>query len=66
MVATLLFRFYPIDKTIYKKPYNPLMLTRDKYSIADYGTKYFREETSEPGDEVIYFILRELVHLSPK
>ena len=39
-----LFRFYPIDKTLYKKPYQPLMLTKSKFGSLDYGTKHFRDE----------------------
>ena len=44
-------RFYPIEKTIYRKPYEPLMLTRDKYKLLDYGRKYFREEKKEDDPE---------------
>ncbi|RNA00649.1 Spermatogenesis-associated 17 [Brachionus plicatilis] len=36
--------FYPIDKTIYKKPYDPLMLTKSKFGSLNYGTQHFREE----------------------
>lgn len=39
--------FYPIDKSVYKKPYEPLMLTSSEYGAPNYGTKYFRDE-SEP------------------
>ena len=41
-----LFRFYPIDKSVYKKPYAPLMLTSSKYGAPNYGTKYFRDESN--------------------
>lgn len=44
-------RFYPIDKSVYKKPYNPLMLTASKYGALNYGSKYFRDE-SDPQDLV--------------
>ena len=39
-------RFYPIDKSVYKKPYAPLMLTSSKYGAPNYGTKYFRDESN--------------------
>lgn len=38
------FRFIPIDKTVYKKPYLPMMNTTAKYGALDYGTKAFRDE----------------------
>lgn len=40
----IIYRFYPIDKSMYKKPYEPLMLTKSKYGALDYGTKHFRDE----------------------
>lgn len=36
--------FIPIDKTVYKKPYLPMMNTTAKYGALDYGTKAFRDE----------------------
>lgn len=50
-------RFYPIDKTIYRKPYEPLMLTRDKYKLLDYGRKYFREEVKSQDPESVSILL---------
>jgi hypothetical protein len=39
-----------VDKSVYKKPYEPLMLTKSKYGPVDgYGIKYFRHE-SNPND----------------
>jgi hypothetical protein len=29
---------------MYKKPYEPLMLTKSKYGANDHGTKHFRDE----------------------
>ena len=46
-----LFRFYPIDKSVYKKPYEPLMLTHTKYDRPKYGNKYFRDQ-SDPQELV--------------
>ena len=40
------FRFYPIDKSVYKKPYEPLMLTSTKFGAPKYGTQYFRDESN--------------------
>lgn len=40
-------KFVPVDKSVYKKPYQPLMLTTSQYGSLDYGTKYFRDQTKE-------------------
>lgn len=37
--------FVPIDKSVHKKPYLPLMVTTSKYGALDYGTKAFRDES---------------------
>ena len=56
-----IFRFYPIDKSVYKKPYDPLMVTKSKYGALDYGSKYFREEAKQHeltgGVSLMYFFL---------
>ena len=31
---------------MYKKPYQPLLLTTSKYGALDYGTKFFRDEVN--------------------
>ncbi len=40
-------KFVPVDRSVYKKPYLPAMLTTSKYGHLDYGTKAFREEKKE-------------------
>ncbi len=49
MFFTSFFSFIPIDKSVNKKPYLPLMITTSKFGALDYGTKNFREE-SDPKD----------------
>jgi len=59
-------RFYPVDKTVYKKPYEPLILTKSKYYIPTYGTKQFRDENNGNGivGEVINCLLNLKVNLA--
>lgn len=40
-------KFAPVDKSIYRKPYLPMMLSTSKYGHLEYGTKKFREEKKE-------------------
>jgi hypothetical protein len=51
-----------VDKSVYKKPYEPMMLTQTKYGPVDgYGIKFFRQEASERelpnGVRYFFFIL---------
>ena len=51
-----------MDKSVYKKPYQPLMLTTSQYGSLDYGTKYFRDQTKEqelPGG--VYIFLKSIL-----
>lgn len=43
--------FLPVDKSIYNKPYEPLMLTKDKYEKLDYGLKHYRVEADQNDGE---------------
>jgi hypothetical protein len=41
------YRFVPVDRSVNKKPYLPMMLTSSKYGHLKYGTEKFRDESKE-------------------